>query len=252
MLRRYRDDAETRGIAKTFNAARGLVIAYLSDRFDKETQLLSDVRSVKRIRQLVKREVEPLTVHHVEVLCDHLRPDIAAMARTVAYSGMRCKEEYYDSKGLRKGPWKVLSDRIRLNKTVTQTKGGPRDIPLVYSPAEPTVTDRYFNKHLSKAGKKLEEFPDKVTMLTLRHTFIRIMESVGIPRWRRKKYVGHSKKGDAHEGYQSGSIEQYIALDAARMREWIESQKKGKVVVTGTEDMPVVMTVGKDGTLQVG
>jgi integrase len=80
-------------------------------------------------------------------------------------------------------------------------------------PTAPRLHHRTFEDHVRDRTDR------HVQPYDLRRCFARWMESAGIPRIRRKMYMGHAT-GDVTELYERHELEAYLAADAAKLREW--------------------------------
>src|SRR5207249_9750613 len=84
--------------------------------------------------------------------------------------------------------------RERIHVAGTKREGRVRDVLLVDLPTRP---------ELARAGFRsaLQRLDSTVTPKLARKTFDRWMQDAGIPRVRRKRYLGHGKR-DVTDGYE--------------------------------------------------
>ena len=84
--------------------------------------------------------------------------------------------------------------------------------------------------HAPGFGVRYSDFDQTVTPKLARKTFDRWMQDAGIPRVRRKRYLGHGKR-DVTDDYEWYEVIAYLREDAGRMRALLPQQ--GMRVVPG-------------------
>ncbi len=84
------------------------------------------------------------------------------------------------------GDWGIEGNLVRVNGT--KTENAERVVPLLYPVIKPSLTYRQFNRRLEKLSLP-------VRARTGRKCFARWMNEAGIPRTRRRAYLGmqHAK-----------------------------------------------------------
>ena len=124
-----------------------------------------------------------------------------AIAWTMATTGMHAKELW--------GRWSVKADRIDIHGT--KREGRDRSVPLVMLPTVPKW----------KIARTFENaFRKRTTAFTpydLRRTYSNWMESSGIPRTRRRMYMGHGAK-DVTDLYEAHEVAAFLVDDGAKLR----------------------------------
>lgn len=104
------------------------------------------------------------------------------------------------------GEWHVEADRIHIGGT--KTAGRNRDVPLVRIPSLPPLSrdrfQRLFRERMKATG---------LTPYDLRRTYMQWLESAGIPRTRRKMYMGHGA-ADVSDAYERHEISAFLVADA--------------------------------------
>ncbi len=109
-------------------------------------------------------------------------------------------------------PHQLLREVVRIGGT--KTASAVRVIPLIHPISKPGLTYRQFNRRMEKL-----ESPARARMG--RKCFARWMNESGVPRTRRRAYLGHAAREDVtdvHEGY---SPTRYLAEDRKRLRAFI-------------------------------
>lgn len=127
-----------------------------------------------------------------------------AIAWGMATTGMHAKEYW--------GRWSVLADRIHVGGT--KREGRNRDVPLVRVPTAPKFNRRKFEDDLRERTRS-------IVVYDLRRTFANWMESAGIPRTRRKLYMGHGAT-DVTDLYEWHEVAAFLADDAAKLRKFAQ------------------------------
>lgn len=124
---------------------------------------------------------------------------IDAIAWAMVTTGMG-SEEYW-------GRWHTRADRVHIDGT--KRGGRVRDVPLIRAPATPKLSRDRFQRRFREREKS-------ITPYDLRRTYAQWLESAGIPRARRRVYMGHGTK-DVTDLYEQHEIAEYLAADAAKL-----------------------------------
>jgi integrase len=149
-------------------------------------------------RQKAVRKKHPLTPDQLRDKVRELGEPCGMEAWTMATTGMGWKE--YN------GPWEREGVGLRIHGT--KTGGRDRLIPLVSLLYPPVSTIAYFRRRLARVG---------ITPYDLRRTFAGLMVDAGIPRPRRKAYLGHTAE-DITALYEQQEVREYLTKDAEKMR----------------------------------
>jgi len=128
---------------------------------------------------------------------------VDAIAWSMATTGMGSKELW--------GAWETRADRIHVGGTKRDARD--RDVPLVRAPAVPQLSRDRFEKLFRARGLA-------VTPYDMRRTFAKWMESAGIPRTRRKLYLGHGK-ADVTDLYERHEVDAFLVEDAKTLAEFL-------------------------------
>ena len=101
---------------------------------------------------------------------------------------------------------------VRVNGT--KTENAERVVPLLYPVTKASLTYRQFNRRLEKLNLP-------VRARTGRKCFARWINEAGIPRTRRRAYLGHATREDVTDRYEGYSPEKYLEEDRQRLRNFI-------------------------------
>lgn len=217
--------------ARSFNLLRAYALAFVRDTLGKQSAVYAAVQGVTPRKTKPKVRKHPLSPAELFAVVDafyaldgewtakHSSPKATKrpMAhpddlKAMAYTGMN-PSEYV-------GKWTEMVDRIRIYGT--KRAGRVRDVPrFATMPLQrPSVTPRVFGKALRAASKKAG-IP--CTPYDLRRTYANWLEAAGIPRTRRRGYLGHTS-GDITDLYERHEVDAYLVEDGRRLRAWLDSQ----------------------------
>lgn len=189
---------------RSFNMVKSNVQTFLRETVGRAHPLWLAVAAVepRKYRKTKKRRgLEP-----DEMLKYFPAPDtdpIDDIAWSMATTGIHA-EEYW-------GEWHVKSDRIHVEGT--KRGGRKRDIPLVRRPVVPWIARRTFED-------KVRERTRDIQVYDLRRTYSHWMEEAGIPRTRRRIYMGHGTK-DVTDLYENAEVTRYLVEDAGRLSRFL-------------------------------
>lgn len=188
--------------ARSFNLARAHALAFLRATLKRSHPIYLAVLAVE-VRPEKKKKLKPhLTVAALRGWFPN--PDattkegkVDRIVWAMVTTGMHQKEYW--------GSWETQADRIHI--AGTKRGGRVRDVPLVRVPAPPPLSRDRFEKlfRLRMEGR--------VTPYDLRRTYMQWLESAGIPRTRRKMYMGHSAK-DVSDLYERHEVTAFLVADA--------------------------------------
>jgi integrase len=116
------------------------------------------------------------------------------------------------------GRWHLKADRVHVEGT--KRAGRVCDIPLVRSPAVPRMHRRTFEDGVRARSRDL-------TPYDLRRTYANWLEAAGIPRTRRRLYLGHGA-GDVTDLYETHEVTAFLADDAQRLRTYVAPESRAK------------------------
>lgn len=190
---------------RSFNLARAHCMAFVRATLKRSHELYAQITDIE-LRKVPKRAERPdLAPDWMRAMFPSPATDpVDAIAWGMAATGMGA-EEYW-------GRWAVMADRVRVYGTKRDAR--VRDVPLVLAPSAPAMHRRTFeDKVRERTNRAIEPYD-------LRRCFSRWMESAGVPRIRRKMYMGHAV-GDVTELYERHEVEAYLRADALKVREWL-------------------------------
>lgn len=204
LLRRYKDRAKG---ARSFNIARATVLSFLKDQVGKrDERYLSVQYDIPPLSHRAKRTTG-LTPDEAREVAEQLDPLAARAWWGLCTTGMRPSEFW--------GEWEIEGNTIRVKGT--KTENAERVIPLPYPVSRPGLTYRQFNR-------RLEKLELAVRARSGRKCFARWMNEAGIPRTRRRAYLGHAAREDVTDRYEGYSPEKYLDDDRERLRDFIGAQ----------------------------
>lgn len=186
---------------RSFNLARSAALAFVRARFKRSHPLWIAIAAVepRKVPKTTKRV--PLTPDFARNLFPSPDTDwLDAAAWSLLTTGMN-PAEYW-------GEWHTLADRVHVEGT--KRGGRIRDIPLVRSPVVPKFGRRKFEDDLRDRTRA-------IVVYDLRRTYANWLEAAGVPRTRRKLYMGHGS-GDVTDLYEWHQVEAFLAEDAAKLR----------------------------------
>jgi hypothetical protein len=202
LLREYRKTAKP----VMFRIARAACQAFMRDTFGKYHDLWRDVSAVELLK-VERRPGKPQTPEQAEAVRDALGADYGAVWWSMCVTGMGPKELW--------GQWEVEQDRILIHGTKRESR--ERVIPRIEIPQRPQYQYQAFRKALSKHG---------LAPYDGRRTFAKWLEESGVPRTRRRIYLGH-KTRDVTDLYEDSEIDtDRLREDATAVRKYLRKHLK--------------------------
>ena len=195
---------------RMFALVRSTALAFLRAKFKKHHPLWNDVAGIDPLIQRKKRPHYPKTPDELRAITARMDKDMAAMAWSMASTGMGPKEYWEDG-------WEVEADRVRIHGK--KRDGRDRFVPLIRGIPllKPIGTLKAFRSALANA-----DF-GRMGVYDLRRSHSNWMESAGIPRTRRRIYRGHGPR-DVGDLYEHHEIEQFIADDSLRLSRYVNPE----------------------------
>ena len=189
---------------RSFNLVRSHVMAFTRARLKKSHPVWIACSAVEPKKVPKAQERPELSPKEMLNWFPNRETDtLDAIAWSMYTSGMHQKEYW--------GRWETKADRIVVYGT--KREGRKRSIPLVEAPAVPKW------KHRRTFENALRERTTAFTPYDLRRSYARNMEAAGIPRTRRRMYMGHAAK-DVTDLYEEHELSAYLVDDAQKMRDW--------------------------------
>lgn len=140
---------------------------------------------------------------------------IDAIAWGMVTTGMGQKEYW--------GKWETRADRIHVRGT--KRAGRLRDIPLARRPAVPRLSrDRFEKRFRARIGGQF-------TPYDLRRTYSQWLEAAGVPRTRRRLYMGHGAR-DVTDLYEQHEVTTFLVEDAGKLAAYLVAKPIATVSAT--------------------
>lgn len=162
--------------------------------------IYSAIADIEPLPVTAQRRKTPLTPEEFEAITNRMPLQYAVMARTMAQAGMG-PAEYW-------GKWEERDDRILIHGT--KRSGRERFVPAFGAPVAPLTKYAAFRRALRDASD------GRTTPYDLRRSYANWLESAGIPRTRRKLYLGHGAR-DVTDLYERHDVERFLKEDADRL-----------------------------------
>lgn len=190
---------------RSFNLARAAALAFVRGTLKKSHPLWLAVAAVEPRKTEKTTKRTPLAPDFAKNLFPHPESDwLDAAAWSLLLTGMN-PAEYW-------GEWNTLSDRVHVEGT--KRSGRVRDVPLVRAPVVPKYGRRKFEDDLRERTRA-------IVVYDLRRTYANWLESAGIPRTRRRLYLGHGAS-DVTDLYEWHQVAAYLAEDAEKLRTFLK------------------------------
>lgn len=195
------------GQVTSHNRARAACLAFLRDTLGKEHAVYRMAVAVPALPPAVREDRPRLSVAQAEKIRDGLPGALGAAWWSLCLTGMIISEFW--------GAWYLRTDHVRVRGT--KTGGRDRRVPWIAALRRPACTRRELSAALT--ALELESYD-------ARRAFAHWMEEAGIPRARRKGYLGH-KPSDTTDLYEMGDLSRYLREDGAKLRAYLvrESRK---------------------------
>jgi integrase len=222
ILRTIRSELAKSGYAAQFNRVRSSTQAFVRDTLGKSHPLHAALSDVEKLTEKKARKNNPQSVMQLLDLARRIDPEHQGALWGMALTGMGPAEFY--------GDWTMEPGYVRVHGTKREARD--RVVPLVYSEryrdarGDPTLTPewraRLFARALAKASG------ETVQPYDLRRSYANWMEAAGIPRTRRKMYLGHAG-GDVTDKYEWHEVEQFLAEDAEKLAAYVRREEKSQL-----------------------
>ena len=184
-----------------FNRTKHAVAAFLRDTCGKSYRVCRDVRDVPTLKEPQKHG-NPQTPDQLREITADLREPYASMVWSMALTGMGPKEYW--------GRWEVLEDRVVIYGTKRAAR--MRSVPIAGNIVCPTRVPDVF-KRVLRAETDIQPYD-------LRRSYATWLEAAGIPRTRRRLYLGHAEK-DVTDRYERHDITEFLVGDAQRITRFL-------------------------------
>ena len=186
---------------RSFNLARAAALAFVRSTLKRSHPLWLAIAAVEPRKVPKGRTPQPLHVEQMRNLFPAPLTDaVDAIAWGMATTGMGAREYW--------GQWSVRADSVHI--AGTKRAGRVRDVPLIQAPAVPRIHRRTFeDKMRARTGPGVQAYD-------LRRTYANWLESAGVPRTRRKMYLGHGTR-DVTDLYERHDVHAFLQADAATL-----------------------------------
>jgi integrase len=172
------------------------------------SQLYKEIATISPMKARKLRKNNPQTVDQIEKLTAQLPEGPAAMVWDMVTTGMGWTEYA--------GAWEEKGDRVLIHGNKTDNRD--RQVPKVYPLNRRVLQYKRFRERVRDVSGK------KVAIYDFRRTYATWMESAGIPRTRRKLYLGHTAQ-DITDLYESVQVDDFLKADGDTLRSWIQRQR---------------------------
>lgn len=199
ILEAERKRCEKVGAARTFGKARAAALALVRDTVGQHSSPLWRTLADIKLLKVTKAKRPPPTLDDAFKAAQQVIQPYRDMWRMMLMTGMGPDE-------LLHGVWHEEEGGIR----IAGTKRAARDrlVPLVRLLPVGLRSDQMLAKAIRPFG--LQPYDG-------RRVYAQVMELVGIPRSRRKAYMGHAA-GDVTDLYERPEVRKYLNEDAERLR----------------------------------
>jgi integrase len=230
-----------------FNKLRAHLLAFASEVQGKYSPLWNDVAGVPRFKKLETETVKakqrrPLTVAELDLVCAAFvdwpvyggrrgagnqgrektvkrtirAADLAAMARTLATTGMRPKE-YWQREANR---WEDRGDHVWVEGK--KTRAAKRPTFRLVAPTLPACGEQFFRARFAEATE--QALREGLDAYSLRRTFAAWCESARLEPSRREAYMGHGPK-TVSDLYLQTKVLPFVVPDGETVATWIAAQR---------------------------
>jgi hypothetical protein len=193
-MRAYRQKMKASPVM--FNRTRAAMLSFLRD--NRHSQEWSEVRDIRAYR-VKRRATHSVSPQELSDITTQLEPCYGDMLWSMALTGMG-PSEYW-------GKWEVTDNSVIIHGT--KREGRERIVPLVVAPVVPTRIPK-------SVMSALKSVKPKMVLYDMRRSYARWLEEAGVPRTRRKIYMGHGTR-DVTDLYERHEIQSYLTEDAGRL-----------------------------------
>ncbi len=208
----FRKQTATR--ARTFNLARSAAQAFIRSTLGRHSKIWQEIATIQTRRIVQKFHKNPQTVLGAVKIREQLDTNAAEIWWALCTTGMRPAELW--------GEWSVEGDRVKILAAKRQERV-TRFVPLLVNPAIPTLTPSGFKSALNRLSVKVVPYDG-------RRSYANWLEAAGIPRTRRKLYLGHGQT-DVTDLYEWHEVKAFVAEDRVKLLAYIGQEQRKAVSV---------------------
>lgn len=205
---------QTADRARTFNLARSAAQAFIRSTLGRHSKIWQEIATTRTRRVVQKFHKNPQTVAGAMKIREQLEPNAAEIWWTLCTTGMRPAELW--------GEWFVERDQVKILSAKRQGRV-TRFVPLLVNPATPTMLPSGFKSALDRLSVKVVPYDG-------RRSYANWLEAAGIPRTRRKLYLGHGQT-DVTDLYEWHEVRAFVADDRAKLLAYIGQERRKAVRV---------------------
>jgi hypothetical protein len=218
LLLAYRAACEDEGTHRTFNYAKAALQAFLRATVGRRSPVYVAVADVEGLEVRKQARRAPHLPEDARALRERLGDEAGAIWWGMCCSGMGPTEFW--------GRWETRPGLV-LEVFGTKRAARHRRLPLVTALRRPGMTYGAFRRRLAAVTD------GALVPYDARRAFTHWMEQAGIPRTRRRAYLGHAI-GDVTELYERHEVDRYLAEDGAALRGYVgEGERPGLALVHG-------------------
>lgn len=187
----------------TFNRARAAAQAFLRDTVGRRSDVYGQVVEIGTLKAGSRKVMGGLSPQEAIGVARALPRSLAGQWLAMCVSGM--------GPGELEGAWEPEGDGLRIHGTKRESRD--RLVPWLLEIPRPRHQAATLRKALRKHQKGLTPYVG-------RRTFAHWMEEAGIPRARRRLYMGHAA-GDVTDLYEGHDVKRFLPEDAGRLRTYL-------------------------------
>lgn len=197
-----------------FNRVKASTLAFVRDTLKRSHRLYGEIRDIPPMKERKSPERHILSWKEIEEKAELMTDKRDRLAvYGMALTGMGPKEYYIDG-------WEERDDRIVISGE--KRKRRARIVPAVrteYFVCAKPVRDVGVEREKRRFGERLLAVAG-IRPYDLRRSYANFLEASGIPRTRRKAYMGHAG-GDVTSLYERHEVDQFLAEDARKIEAYL-------------------------------
>lgn len=213
-LQRVREACVKEKHPAQFNRIRASALAFVRDTLKRSHRIYGEVRDVALMKEKKSPERHILSWAEVQEIAEKMTdPRDRAAVYGMALTGMGPKEWYVDG-------WKLEGSGVTIYGA--KRKSRVRHVPSIradYFMGAGRVGDVGVEREKRRFGERLLGLGG-IRPYDLRRSYANYLEAAGVPRTRRKAYLGHAG-GDVTSIYERHEVDAFLTEDARRIEEFL-------------------------------